>query len=429
MWKRQNAWSRLTHVCRKWRAIVFASSSRLDLGITIGPHHPSHIKTILSSSLPIFIKYGRIYSGVSIGSARWRMLAALKHHDRVRKISFEEMSVEFEKFFDKTQCAFPVLESLSLCFKHIHEAKLPNTFLKGPDPSSLNNLRHLKLGPTTLASISDFLLSATALTHLSLQIDAACSPSAEASLLACLQGMPCLCSLDLSLTHKSPSQPPTPKDIVRLSKLTFFHFVGSSVDLDALVAGLSAPSLLDVDFKFHDEIWPPIVHLPRFNDEIENHYRVIFMPFQENNLCLSFYTHSDCNGDEPMFKFGPVWRHHPESIIRMSDAFATMLSAVEELDVSLFGMYVKSWEDCMPWRRFLQWLASVKVLRIEDGASYFGRTLSEKPDSDLGFLPALTEIELSEDGSDERAAVLAYFQPFVIARQQAGCPVKVFFDS
>ena len=69
------------------------------------------------------------------------------------------------------------------------------------------------------------------------------------------------------------------------------------------------------------------------------------------------------------------------------------------------------------------------MLRIEDGASYFGRTLSEKPDSDLGFLPVLTEIELSEDGLDERAAVLASFQPFVNARQQAGCPVKVFFDS
>jgi hypothetical protein len=139
--------------------------------------------------------------------------------------------------------------------------------------------------------------------------------------------MPCLCSLDLSLAHKSPSQPPTPKDIVPLSKLTYFHFVGSSVDLEALAAGLSAPSLRDVNFKFRDEIWPPIVHLPRFNDEIEKSYYAVWMVFEQNDFCLSLWSKSEyfiqC---EPSFNFGPVRKRNPESIIQMSDALSTRLT-------------------------------------------------------------------------------------------------------
>ena len=46
-WRKKHVWFNLTHVCRKWRAIMFASSSRLDLGITVGPQKPGHIKTIL----------------------------------------------------------------------------------------------------------------------------------------------------------------------------------------------------------------------------------------------------------------------------------------------------------------------------------------------------------------------------------------------
>jgi len=49
---------------------------------------------------------------------------------------------------------------------------------------------------------------------------------------------------------------------------------------------------------------------------------------------------------------------------------------------------------------------------------------------DLTFLPTLEEIELGintfMNSESERASRLATFQPFVSARQQAGCPVKVF---
>jgi hypothetical protein len=80
--------------------------------------------------------------------------------------------------------------------------------------------------------------------------------------------MPCLHHLNPSLSSKSPSQPSILKDIVPLSKLTYFRYVDHNVFLDALVACLLAPSPRNVFVDATQTIWP-IVHLPRFINEIE----------------------------------------------------------------------------------------------------------------------------------------------------------------
>jgi hypothetical protein len=115
---RQYTWFDLTNVCRKWRAVMFASSCRLGLGIAVGPQKPSDIETILSGSLPIFIDYRNMGGDIngSALSALWRMRAALKHHDRVREISFEVSSADFDEFFRATSFPFPVLKRLDIFF-------------------------------------------------------------------------------------------------------------------------------------------------------------------------------------------------------------------------------------------------------------------------------------------------------------------------
>jgi hypothetical protein len=103
---KNHVWFNLTHVCRKWRTVIFASASRLDLSITVGPEKPGHIKAILSGPLPIHIDYKCRFREIT-GSALWRMRAALKHHDRVREIALEGTSADFDKFFKVTNCPFP----------------------------------------------------------------------------------------------------------------------------------------------------------------------------------------------------------------------------------------------------------------------------------------------------------------------------------
>ena len=123
---------------------MFASSSRLDLIIIVGPEKPGHIKTILSGPLPILIDYSHLYGPpVEItGSALWRLRAALRHRDRVRKISFggSRWGVNsIGKFIMATNYHFPSLESLDVCFPPGHEPDIPATFLRGPDQSDLTS--------------------------------------------------------------------------------------------------------------------------------------------------------------------------------------------------------------------------------------------------------------------------------------------------
>jgi hypothetical protein len=263
-WRKKCTWLNLAHVCRRWHAVIFASSSRLDLGINVGPEKPGHIKEILSSHLPIFIEYQCRITDIRVtGSALWRMRAALRHRDRVRKISFAGCAASFRKFIRATNYHFPALESLDLGFSYDHEPDIPATFLRGPDQADLR-LRHLGLSGPSLASVSGLLLSATALTDLTLEVtfNVAGFDSSHGSFLACLQGMQCLSSLNLTTPRRrheyprdSQSQHPIPKDIVSLLKLTLFHYYGSIMFLNNFMSGLSAPFLQDAlcsppDFPF-----------------------------------------------------------------------------------------------------------------------------------------------------------------------------------
>lgn len=282
-WKKEHSWLNLAHVCGKWHAVMFASVTRLDLGINVGPEKPGHIKTILSGSLPIFLDYrcidyrciddreegtaGDVLFPTGItGSALWRIRAVLKHHpNRVRHITFEGEWASFNKFFKMTNCAFPMLESLSLTF-FSHIPDIPATFLRGPDLSSLHHLRHLTVKSITFASIFDFLLSATALTDLTLVIDTPFGPTPETSLLACLQVMPCLLSLDLTLLARpipinsnTSLETSTSEDtdilcfpeeeVVIHSKLKGIYLAGDSMIVKAFVRWLRAPSLELLKFQ------------------------------------------------------------------------------------------------------------------------------------------------------------------------------------
>lgn len=266
---------------------MFASPTRLDLGISVGPKKPGHIKTILSGSLPIFLDYrctdGYLYESQEpeelTGSALWRMRTVLKHHpDRVREIRFEGEWPSFHKFFKMTDgTAFPMLESLYLglfLFFPEMNAIIPATFLRGPGPdlSNLHHLRRLTVNCIAFASIFDFLLSATALTDLTLVIDTPFGPTPERSLVACLKAMSGLLSLDLTFLSRpapddsdSPSSPTefihqlpleeeavmlkSPEEIVVLPKLKRISYVGDPKVWRVFLRCLRAPTIKHLSIR------------------------------------------------------------------------------------------------------------------------------------------------------------------------------------
>ena len=190
---------------------MFASSFRLDLNVTVGPKEPDHIKTILSGHLPIIIDYLGLYRPGDTtwditGSALWRIRAALGHRDCVREILvlFEGHDGVFKNFIrPTTNHHFPALENLVLRFSPDYEPDLPATFLRGPGRSD-QPLRRLELHGGSFTSVSRLLLSATALTDLTLNIHSILTGfdrSQGSPFLACLRGTQCLSSLNLSTSY------------------------------------------------------------------------------------------------------------------------------------------------------------------------------------------------------------------------------------
>ncbi|KAF8504881.1 hypothetical protein F5888DRAFT_800475 [Russula emetica] len=421
---------------------MFASSSRLDLNIIVGPEKPGHIKTILSGHLPILIDYLRLHGPLQeiTGSALWRMRAALRHRDRVREISFRGWHVfSIGNFIRATNYHFPALESLILIFPYGHEPDIPPTFLRGPDQSDLP-LRRLTLYGASLASVSGLLLSATALTDLTLTVSSnvAVFDSSQGSfLLACLQGMQCLRSLDLTTPYDrrdSRSQHLTPKNIVPLLKLTRFHYSGPTMLLNNFMSGLSAPSLQDVRFVLYNK--SPLLYLSRVIDDLREEFRSVSVTFDSDVECFRLLssTHSGkIDHFKPSFRFNVDCCQ--DSIKSINSTPSMKLAMAEELALNFPSSDTTEWEHDFSLREFLRQFRSVRVLRVNP--FIWEVALSLQKDDGETLLPLLEEIELSTPpisrstkGPDEEyercaAAELAAFEPFVSAREQTGCLVNV----
>ena len=433
-WRKKYVWLNLAHVCRRWRAVMFASSSRLDLSVTVGPQKPGHIKTILSGHLPILIDYFSSYGPLEYitGSALWRMRAALRHRDRVREIIFGGSGSAFGKFIRATNYHFPALESLVL-YSYLYEPDIPATFLRGPDQSDLR-LRRLRLYGASLASVSGLLLSATALTDLFLNVNsyvARFDSSQGPFLLACLQGMRCLRSLHLITPDDPPdsqSQHSTPKDIVPLLNLTHFNYSGSTIFLNNLILGLSAPSLQDAYFALRTPF--PLLYLSPVIDDVREEFRSVSVVFDIDYFRLLSSNHlGKIDHLKPSFMFKV--NCYLDSIMTNNDTPSTKLAMAQELAL-MFGTWnITRLEYYFPLREFLRQFRSVRVLRMISSMPDVGLTLQQ--DDGEAIFPVLEEIELSishlrrysdEEYRRRAAEELAAFEPFVSARKTSGSRCK-----
>jgi hypothetical protein len=373
----------------------------------MGPQKPGNIKTILSSHLPIIIDYTLLYGRRDVtGSVIWRMHAALRHRDRVREISLLGRYGDiFRKFIKATDYHFPALESLVLCFPHPHRHKpdIPATFLRGPDRSDLP-LRHLGLYGGSLAYVSGLLLSATALTDLTLNLTTPNAtdfdPSQGSSLLAYLQGMQCLRNLVLTtpfdpLDFQSEYQNSVPKDTtVPMLELTRLHYYGLTTFLNNLMFGLSAPSLQDAYFGL---CTIPLLYLSRVVDDVREDFQSVSVAFDMPNFYLLSSSHS---GEIDHFEPGPSFRLNvncsPYTINLMNSTGtpSTKLALAEELTLNFPSSNMAGWMNVFSMRDFLRQFRSVRVLRVNPFVREIGLYLRQDDDGEAIF-PVLEQVEIS----------------------------------
>ena len=431
LWNSRDGWFKLTHVCLRWRRVVFLASSRLHLHLLFTPHRSSRA-TVLRClpRFPFLVDYR---------TASWTKkeqnlaLAAIRHRGRVRGIALRN------PFPVTLLCAlthpFPELESLEICSTQ-HEVLLPSMILLGSAPS----LRQFTLWDIAPRCISPLLSSATGLVELALTLRVAYRGPPEASLIMNLQRMSCLRRLELKLNFSylfmtiTPITPPPPASTgdVPLSNLTDIIFMGPSSYLQMLVAGLAAPSLQHLDAEVCDTgspPIPPIPHLCKFICDTQCQFLVVRLGLDLLRGKLKFSAETRSKSD--LFRItipDPV----SESLEEVGNILSGPLSTVEE-----FFFDVPPSPSTTPrpirWRGFFNHIQQAKFVQVPSQAvldvAHSFQLDGRGPVLDL--LPALEQVKVhltylpptGTNRHDQNVSICHAFEPLIAARKQVGCPI------
>ena len=259
-------WHALTHVCQKWRQIIFESPLGLPLRLYCTYGTPV-LKTLGHwPPFPLGVNYGEIHRPPAPEDKN-KIIVAIEHTDRVRSISFTVSSSLLKKLSAISE-PFLELEYLVLLSKDSSQSILPSAFRWG------HRLRTLHSTRIAFPSLPQLLLPSQNLVDIQLdEIPSAgyFSPEAFANALC---GMTQLETLSLHFLTYPPrrnflSLPLFPQDRVLLPALTAFKYRGTSKYLDILVARIDAPRLGDINFAFFSQPTLDALQIGLFVNRIE----------------------------------------------------------------------------------------------------------------------------------------------------------------
>ena len=425
-WNNQFPWPNLTHICRRWRCLVYDASSILDMRLTLTNNSPP-IQTLSHfPPLPLVITYS---DRIAIAPKdENNILIGLQQHGRVRRVDLQAPSSSFRMWFCKMNQPFPGLEELSLSSTTSTETSLviPET-LRAPD------LRHLALDgiglPRTLLS------SAIALSTLSLkQIRASCYFPPR-HLVTQLQGLPRLEEMTIGFAISIP-RPSSEGELllapippVALPSLRRLKFEGVDVYLDNLVAQINTPLLERLDLTLHFDIGFTLANLTEFVHRTEGfRYLVGRVIFNKDGVTID----ADQNGQ--LQRVGKSSLHvnvsckhldwQINSAAEVCSALGEALSTVSELmlDLRVLGMPT-DWESTLNdvlWHELLLPFIGVKKLHIGSSLSLeLFKALESDPEGLV--LPNLQELGVSLKTDH----VINALTVFIETRETVGRPIHL----
>jgi hypothetical protein len=153
-WNLERWWYKPIHVCRRWRHLILASPTHLDLHLVCTYGVP--VETMLSHSppLPLIIYYPAIPDKISTADEESAILA-LQQRDRMCRIHVTTLTAVLCNLFKSMDCDFPMLERLSL-----HLSTETRAGLGLPEKLQAPLLRHLTLSHISLPIQSQLLRQA-----------------------------------------------------------------------------------------------------------------------------------------------------------------------------------------------------------------------------------------------------------------------------
>ncbi|KAI0289155.1 hypothetical protein B0F90DRAFT_1826689 [Multifurca ochricompacta] len=416
MWE----WHKLTHVCRRWRYLIFASPHRLDLRLLCTNGTPVRRTLDCWPAFPISIQYGGVVGRPPPAlKDEDNIIAALEHPARTYKIQLALTKSLFDKLVALKQQPFPALEYFLLMSLDGGElSTLPSTILCESAP----RLRNLFFDGIPFPMLPKFLLLTKDLVFLRLKNIPSAGYFSPESLVTSLSAMTQLKMLDIEFA--SPSSRPNRRSLpplrrAVLSTLTQFTFRGISEYLEDLVAGIDAPALSHFDVKLFNQLIFDVPQLHQFISRVEKlrgFGRVRLDSFEKGiSIILSQPAGKDTPGRLLLGIACKPLDWQVSSIAEICNQSSTLFSRVEELRLYRhFLLPARQEEIGVPeWLEFLRPFTTVSSLHVSRSLEpLVAHALEDAADApDVGVLPALRLLYF--EGSRKSAPV----EKFVTARQ------------
>jgi hypothetical protein len=254
---------KFVHVCQRWRYLILASPSRLDLKLVCSPGTP--VRKTLGSlpAFPIIIDYDKVSS-----KDKANVIAALGHPDRVRRIGLSGLTrTLWEKLDAAMQEPFPALTHLSFTGPEGQDERAPVLPRKLLGGGSTLCLQELYFEGMSCPALPQLLLSARDLVNLCFtKIPSTCYVSPE-EMLTGLAGLTRLESLVIEFQPSTLSNFLADQRLttlamptVRLPSLELFKFKGFSEYFEGLVARIDAPWVMRFNIEYFSQ---PAYHIPQ----------------------------------------------------------------------------------------------------------------------------------------------------------------------
>jgi hypothetical protein len=283
-------WRTLADVCQRWRHIIFAWPSQLDVRVEC--KSVTDIVKVMNAwpTLPIGI-WSKLDDKVPDGD---EIIAGLKHRDRLAAIKLSGLTKsQLERCTTLMQESFPILRTLALrCHAEIPPV-LTDAFLGGSAPC----LRRLHLVHVPFPSLPSLLSTASNLVDLHLEDIPSTGYISPDMMATCLSMLPKLnCVRIIFQSQRSfPSlrnRCPPPAARVVLPALIVFEFKGLSEYSEDLMARINAPHLNHLSLEY---FYQPILDIPQVLHFIHHTKRLkrpnsAHIDFYENSL--SFWVRS-----------------------------------------------------------------------------------------------------------------------------------------
>jgi len=419
-------WTTLAHVCRRWRAIIFASPRRLHLRVICDPRTP--VKTCLDiwPPFPIAITCFPFHTVDEKGEDN--LLAALEHRDRISDIHiFDPDGSSVERLVVAMQEPLPALTNLYLGSFFGEPLVLPDAFLGGYAPC----LRSFTLHHVAFPAFPTFVLRTTHIVTLRLfEIPPSEFTTISPVVMAtCLAALPHLGSLSIVFQY-APASPlqTTPPPLTRtvLPSLTDFRFMGVTEYLEDFISRIDTPLLHELRIAFFMDL---IFHTPQLHQFIGRTQSLRSLNHARVKLCnyMIKITLGSLTRFELEIPCG-VPELQLSSVTQICNVQFPFLSQVDQFNLceaSGLELEGRGEVDSSQWLELFRPFSGVRSLYVSEKleplvAAALGELTEERT---MEVLPALENIFLDELGPS--GSVRDAMESFSAARQLSDRPVVV----